>query len=131
MVDINPYLINDVKASGRRLTPIPVRDKAFQEDWLQELLYKHPSILPVDYLDESYLPLVSIGREIASIDNLFVSQSGLLTVVETKLWRNPEAHRTVVAQILEYAKRKGYLTFTLDIDFAGAKNLEVGIYVGC
>jgi hypothetical protein len=24
--------------------------------------------------------------------------------VETKLWRNPEAHRTVVAQILEYAK---------------------------
>ncbi|MFC2024284.1 hypothetical protein ACFLTJ_01715 [Chloroflexota bacterium] len=104
MVDINPYLINDTTASGRRLAPIPVRDKAFQEDWLQELLYKHPSILPVDHVDESYMPLVSIGREIASIDNLFVSPSGLLTVVETKLWRNPEAHRTVVAQILEYAK---------------------------
>ncbi|MFC1939926.1 hypothetical protein ACFLXO_04495 [Chloroflexota bacterium] len=104
MVDINPYLISDATASGRALTPIPVRDKAFQEDWLQELLFKHPSILPVDYLDEDYAPLVSIGREIASIDNLFVSPSGLLTVVETKLWRNPEAHRTVVAQILEYAK---------------------------
>jgi len=104
MTDINPYLVSDITASGRALTPIPIREKAFQEDWLQELLFKHPSILPVDYLDEDYAPLVSIGREIASIDNLFVSPSGLLTVVETKLWRNPEAHRTVVAQILEYAK---------------------------
>ena len=31
MVDVNPYLISDTTASGRRLTPIPVRDKAFQE----------------------------------------------------------------------------------------------------
>jgi len=104
MVDINPYLISDAEASGRRLTPIPVRNKIFQEGWLQELLHKHPSILPVDYLDESYAPIVSLGREIASIDNLFVSPSGLITVVETKLWRNSEAHRTVVAQILDYAK---------------------------
>lgn len=104
MVDINPYFINDDTASGRALTLLPEKDKVFQEEWLQELLFKHPSILPVDYIDEAYVPLVSIGREIASIDNLFVSPSGLLTVVETKLWRNPEAHRTVVAQILEYAK---------------------------
>ena len=116
MVDINPYLVSDATASGRRLTPIPVKDKAFQEDWLQELLFKHPSILPVDYLDESYVPLVSIGREIASIDNLFVSPSGLLTVVETKLWRNPEAHRTVVAQILEYAKTLTTWTYDRDVN---------------
>lgn len=104
MTNINPYLVEDIGASGRALTPIPVREKSFQEGWLQELLFKHPSILPVDYLDEDYAPLVSIGREIASIDNLFVSPGGLLTIVETKLWRNPEAHRTVVAQILDYAK---------------------------
>ena len=36
---------------------------------------------------------------------MFISPKGLLTVVETKLWRNPAAHRTVVAQILEYANR--------------------------
>lgn len=104
MTNVNPYLIHDITASGKALTPIPVKEKAFQEGWLQELLFKYPSILPVDYLGEDYAPLVSIGREIASIDNLFVSPNGLLTVVETKLWRNPEAHRTVVAQILEYAK---------------------------
>ena len=72
MTDINPYLVSDITASGRALIPIPVRDKAFQEEWLQELLFKHPSILPVGYLDEDYSPLVSIGREIASIDNLFL-----------------------------------------------------------
>ncbi|GAH90411.1 unnamed protein product, partial [marine sediment metagenome] len=103
MIDINPYLVSDATASGRALTPIPVKDRAFQEEWLQELLFKHPSILPVDHIDEAYVPLVPIGREIASIDNLFVSPSGFITVVETKLWRNPEAHRTVVAQVLEYA----------------------------
>jgi hypothetical protein len=104
MADINPYLVNDATASGKALIPISVNDKVFQEAWLQELLFKHPSIIPVGYMDEAYAPLVSIGREIAAIDNLFISPSGLLTVVETKLWRNPEAHRTVVAQILEYAK---------------------------
>src|SRR5262249_27426847 len=56
-------------------------------------------------LDEAFSPPIPIGREIASIDNLFISSKGLLTIVETKLWRNPEAHRTVVAQILEYASR--------------------------
>ena len=53
----------------------------------------------------------SVGREIANIDNLFVSPSGLITIVETKLWRNPEGHRTVVAQILEYAKTLSLWTY--------------------
>lgn len=104
MVDLVPYLISDDTASGRALSPLPAKDKAFQEDWLQELLFKHPSILPIDYLDDAYAPLIPLGKEIASTDDLYVSPSGHITIVETKLWRNPEAHRTVVAQILEYAK---------------------------
>jgi hypothetical protein len=84
------------------LAQIGERDNAFAESWLQQLLYQHPSILPVEALDESYYPLISIGREIAQIDNLFISPNGSLTLVETKLWRNPEAHRTVIAQILDY-----------------------------
>ena len=104
MVEVNPYLISDEAASGRVLSPLPARDKAFQEDWLQELLFKHPTILPIGYIDDSYAPLVPLGREISGIDDLYVSPSGHVTIVETKLWRNAEAHRTVVAQILEYAK---------------------------
>ena len=117
MVDINPYLVNDSNDSGRLLQPLPAKEKAFQEEWLQELLFKHPRMLPVDYLDESFAPLISLGREIANIDNLFVSPAGLLTIVETKLWRNPEAHRTVVAQVLEYAKTLSAWTY-YDLDSA-------------
>jgi hypothetical protein len=104
MIEVNPYLISDEAASGRALSPLPKRDKAFQEDWLQELLFKHPMILPIGYIDDSYAPLVPLGKEISGIDDLYVSPSGHVTIVETKLWRNAEAHRTVVAQILEYAK---------------------------
>lgn len=104
MKTTKPYLVNEDPASGRGLIPLSVRNKAYDENSLQELLFLHPSLLPIDQIDESYLPLVSIGREITNIDNLFISPSGLLTIVDTKLWRNPEAHRTVIAQILEYAK---------------------------
>lgn len=96
-------LIKSKDASGTKLYPLPTRNRIFQEEWLQELLYKHPSILPTEQIGEVFSPLISIGREIANIDNLFISPSGLVTIVETKLWRNPEAHRTVVAQILDYA----------------------------
>jgi len=104
MTTPRPYLIRDQEGEGEELRSLSVRDKVFNESWLQELLFKHPSILPVELIDESFVPLIPIGREIASTDNLFMSPKGLLTIVETKLWRNPEAHRTVVAQILDYAK---------------------------
>lgn len=100
---LKPYLITSIDASGKILPSLPSQHKTFKEEWLQELLYKHPSILPLHQIDEDFTPPISIGREIANIDNLFISPKGLITIVETKLWRNPEAHRTVVAQILDYA----------------------------
>lgn len=65
----------------------------------------------MEEVDESFGPLVSLGREIWSIDNLFISPSGRITIVETKLWRNPEATRQVVAQVLDYAKRLSSLSY--------------------
>ena len=51
---------------------------------------------------------IPIGREVHTergpIDNLYVSPEGGITIVETKLWKNPEKHRTVVAQIIDHAK---------------------------
>ncbi len=38
------------------------------------------------------------------LDCLFVTRFGGLVVVECKLWRNPQARREVVGQILDYAK---------------------------
>ncbi len=89
------------------LRRVPFEDRRVQEGWLQDLLRRHPEILPVDELEPVFAPLLSIGREVStrvgSIDHLFISPQGYLTVVETKLWRNPEARREVVGQILDYA----------------------------
>ena len=85
-------------------------DHDLDEAWLQALLDQFPEILPVTSVDPRIsTPLLSLGREIATqvgpIDNLFLSRSGHLVLVETKLWRNPEARRQVVAQTLDYASQ--------------------------
>lgn len=85
------------------LNRLDFADRQIAESFLQRALHENPSILPVDEIDSSFSPLISLGREIAMIDNLFISPSGRLTVVETKLWRNPESLREVVGQILDYA----------------------------
>ncbi|GAI03577.1 unnamed protein product [marine sediment metagenome] len=89
-----------------RLESKPYDEK--NEDWLQGLIFENPKILPVQEFDESFIPLIPIGREvgtpIGSIDILYISPVGKLTIVETKLWKSPEKHRTVVAQIIDYAK---------------------------
>ena len=36
------------------------------------------------------------------IDNLFITPRGDIVLVETKLWRNPQARREVIAQALDY-----------------------------
>ena len=105
----NPLIVNSPNDVGRRLTRIEAKpNDPKNEAWLQELLYSHPELLPTDEFDDLYAPAIPIGREVhtarGSIDNLYVSPEGGITIVETKLWRNPEKHRTVVAQILDYAK---------------------------
>jgi hypothetical protein len=82
-----------------------------KEAWLQEALNGCPEILPVAELDASFAPLVSLGREILNIDNLFVSPSGRITLVETKLWRNPGSTRTAIAQIMDYAQKLRELSY--------------------
>ena len=45
------------------------------------------------------------------LDNLLVTPLGDLIAVECKLWRNVEARREVVAQIIDYAKDLQTLTY--------------------
>lgn len=99
-----PYLVNK-DSTGERLQAVEAH--LYNEAWLQELLRRHPEILPVDEIEPVFHPLVPIGREVATeagyIDNLFISHRGYLVLVETKLWRNPEAKREVVAQAIDYS----------------------------
>lgn len=105
----NPLVVNSLDDVGHRLPRIEAKPNDLKDEaWLQELLYSHPELLPVEAFDDLYAPAIPIGREVPTgrgpIDNLYVSPTGGLTILESKLWRNPEKHRTVVAQILDYAK---------------------------
>lgn len=80
----------------------------YNEAWLQRLLFTHPEILPIDEIEPIFKPLIPICRELPTkagpVDNVFINSEGLITLVECKLWRNPDARRDVVGQILDYAK---------------------------
>jgi hypothetical protein len=89
---------------------------ATSEFVLRDLLYDHPEILPLAELDASFGQVVPIGRElnvpgVGRIDAAFIDQAGRLVVVECKLWRNPEARREVVGQILDYARALARWTY--------------------
>jgi hypothetical protein len=112
-----PILIKDEKAN--ELERISLDANEFNEEWIQKLIDNNPGILPISEIDTGFTPAISIGREVSTsvgpIDNLFISPDGYLTVVETKLWRSPEARREVVGQILDYAKELNKWTFP-DLD---------------
>ncbi len=78
------------------------------EAWLRDLLASNPDLLPIEEVDPSFAPLVPLCTELSTeagpVDAVFISPSGRLTLVECKLWRNPEARRKVIAQILDYAR---------------------------
>ncbi len=110
----NPVLRD---SNGKITMPkrIPFTEKLFDEGWIQELIRANPELLPVEDIEPVFAPLISIGMEVpteaGSIDNLYLSPQGYLTIVETKLWRNPEARREVVGQIIDYAKDLNRWTF--------------------
>jgi hypothetical protein len=78
------------------------------EKWLQRTLFEHPELLPLGDIDPAFSPATPLCRELRTpagpIDIAFMNSSGYLTLVECKLWRNPEARRKVVAQVLDYAR---------------------------
>lgn len=111
---------NAGKASFSSLAAVSVRrddPNSFNETMLQELIDAVPDVLPV----REYLPstacLFSLGREIpvdlgansGYIDNLLVTNDGYLVIVETKLYRNPEGIREVIAQTLQYGMAVGQM----------------------
>ena len=124
-------------------TPIMVSPQASTplrrvSDWnerrLQELIYDHPTCLPLDQIEPGLGQLVSVCMElplrVGTADNLFVTPEGNLVLAEVKLWGNPDARRKVVAQALEYATALFKLDYTeletavMKGDFNGASPPE-------
>jgi hypothetical protein len=69
-------------------------DAKYSEAWLQHLIMKHPEILPVDQIEPAFADLVAICTELPTpsgfVDNLFVTPTGNLAIIECKLWKNPK-----------------------------------------
>ncbi len=99
--------------SARRDDP-----NSFNESLLQELINATPNVLPVREYLPSTTALFSLGREVevdlgannGYIDNLLVTNDGYLVIVETKLYRNPEGIREVIAQTFQYGMAVGQMT---------------------
>src|SRR5260370_41471662 len=98
-----PYLI-----AGTSSYPLETADVAFNDFWIQEFIFEHSGALPIGEIEPVFGPLIPVCIELSTnagpVDLVFINSEGLLTLGECKLWKNPEARRQVIAQILDYAK---------------------------
>lgn len=116
----SPIVISEAP-QGRQFKPLTAistrRDdpNSFDETLLQRLIDQTPNVLPVREFLPSTSALFPLGREVpvdiggseGYIDNLLVTNDGYIVIVETKLYRNPEATRDVVTQTLQYGMAVG------------------------
>ncbi|MDR3463687.1 MAG: hypothetical protein P4L76_15365 [Beijerinckiaceae bacterium] len=104
--------LTDVAGTARSLKRVPMGvEGRHDEKWLQRLLFDHPELIPIDTIDLGAKEVIAVCREFSIpkegatifLDILAVTPHGRLVLVECKLWRNPQARREVIGQILEYA----------------------------
>ena len=78
------------------------------EATLRDLLFRQPEALPIAAIDGDYGDPIPVCTELALpagyVDAVYVNARGRLVLAEFKLWRNPEARREVIGQIIDYAK---------------------------
>ena len=110
---VTPVLVRDGEATPLRR--VPFDERTFDELALQDLLFAHHALIPAGEIEPLFAGLRPLARELpvggGFLDLIFMNGDGYLTLVETKLWRNPEARRTVVAQIIDYASHLSTWTY--------------------
>lgn len=104
-----PVLVAPSAGAVSRLQRVELRETGqYDEAWLQALIHEQPGVLPLWEIEPAVREAVPVCRELplpsGYLDNLLVTPHGDLVLVECKLWRNPQARREVVAQVIDYAK---------------------------
>jgi hypothetical protein len=79
-----PVSIRDEKVS--LLTKVPVASKGYNEDWIQNLCFNHPEMLPIAEIEPTFNDMVPICRELAcpsgSMDLVYVNEYGFIAIGE-------------------------------------------------
>lgn len=108
LIRLGPANENEIEIYERLYLGANVSEGSLSEATLQNLLFRFPETLPIAAIDPAYIGVVPVCKELRTpsgyVDALFVNPHGRLVLVEFKLWRNPEARREVIGQILDYAK---------------------------
>lgn len=101
--------------SATFLSRIELDKPPYNEAWLQNLIHENPELVPAGEIDAAFEDIIPVVRELALpsgfLDNLYFTPSGYPVLVEVKLWKNQEARRKVIAQIVEYAKDFSQMTY--------------------
>jgi hypothetical protein len=104
---ITPLVIQST-GQAVKLERVSLGNGQYDEAWLQTLCFNNPTILPIGEIEPAFDGMLPICQEMQTAsgpcDLIFVNETGFITIAECKLWRNPEARRQVVGQILDYAK---------------------------
>ncbi len=108
MIRLNLVEGNDEEILHRVPLGTPTSQGNIIESKLQELLFRNPQTLPIGSIDKAHDGVIPVCQELYTpagyVDALYINNLGRLTIAEFKLWRNPQARREVIGQILDYAK---------------------------
>ncbi len=108
LVRLNPIDSSQPQTLGRIPLGTPATGGGVDESRLRDLLFLHPQSLPIQAIDAAYGGAVAVCKELSTpagrVDALYVNAHGRLTLTEFKLWRNPQARREVIGQILDYTQ---------------------------
>jgi hypothetical protein len=101
-----PLLITN--GASQTLREVDLLRNSYDEAWLQEQVYEHPSLVPIAEIEPAFADALAVCRELPTssgyCDIVLVNSLGYVTFVEFKLWRNAEDRRKVVSQVIDYAK---------------------------
>lgn len=113
-----PLLVTTAPATAQLLPRRELRTReasGYDERFVQELVHHCPTVLPIAEVEPAFSPVTPVCMELplasGYLDNLLVTPRGDLVAVECKLWRNVEARREVIAQVIDYAKDLQSLTY--------------------
>ena len=79
---VTPLVINGKQAI--RLERVSLQEKTYDENWIQEICFENPTMLPVYEIEPSFGGLVSICRELNTeagpCDLVYINEQGFITI---------------------------------------------------